>query len=335
MHRHDLQSNHSLIYRIAHLLAVLSIGATVVGGIGWYIYQLPYSPPGITPLELYVEIPSGSSARQVAELLEGKGVIRNAELFIFALRAQDAAQQIKSGQYYFGDPESLESVIERITTADYGLPTTRVTLVEGRANYQYAAQLAEEFEFVSEARFRTLAKPHEGYLFPDTYFFPNRSTAQELIDIMRANFDKQVAPLEEEIAASPYTLDEVITMASLVENEAGSASYETKQKVAGVLFRRLDEGMLLQADAVFSYIYQMHLPRVLYRHLEVDSPYNVYQNTGLPPGPIGNPGIDSIRATLNPIDEGYRYYLTGNDGNFYYATTLAGHEQNRRNYLQY
>jgi len=86
---------------------------------------------------------------------------------------------------------------------------------------------------------------------------------------------------------------------------------------------------------VFSYIFKQHLPRVLLKHLEVDSPYNIYKNTGLPPGPIANPGLDAIRATLNPIIDNSLYYLTGTNGIFYYASNLAAHERNRRNYIVY
>ncbi|MFW0870953.1 MAG: endolytic transglycosylase MltG [Patescibacteria group bacterium] len=335
MHPREVQSNN--LFRRYHLptLGAIFGGIIICTATLWYIYKLPYSPPGITSLDTYIQIAPGSTASGVAEQLETQGVIRDAGLFIILLRAQNLTGEIKSGTYYFNDPESLDTIIDRITSGRYGLPTIKITLPEGQANYQYANLLAERLEYISASRFRTLAAPYEGYLFPDTYFFPKRSTAQELIDIMRAQFDKQITPLAGEIEASPYTLDEIVIMASLVESEAGSASYATKQRVAGVLWRRIKEGMPLQADAVFSYIYQMHLPRVLYRHLEVDSPYNVYKNGGLPPGPIGNPGIDSIKATLDPIDEGYRYYLTGNDGTFHFAKTLVKHEQNRSLYLQY
>jgi len=159
--------------------------------------------------------------------------------------------------------------------------------------------------------------------------------SQDVVRIMEKNFDKKIAPYQSQIDASKYSLDQILTMASLVENEAGSASYLTKQRVAGVLWKRVDEGIPIQADAVFGFIYQEHLPRVLLRHLEVDSPYNLYKKTGLPPGPIGNPSIDSIRATLDPIITSNLFYLTGFDGKFYYAETNGGHERNRRQHLNY
>lgn len=315
---------------------VLVLIAGGLAAFAYYLYELPYMAPADAPYDTYVEIPQGATASSVAALLEEREVIRSGDFLLASLRILDKDGAIKSGTYFFDAPQSLKKVIERITNSQYNLPSQTITLFEGEANFEYAARLAEAFAYVSEDEFMREASGREGYLFPDTYTIPERATADEIVDMLYANFQSRIEPLEPQIEASLYSLDDIVTMASLVETEAGNASYETKQRVAGVLWTRYDRGMLLQADAVFSYIYQRHLPRVLYEHLEVDSPYNLYKYSGLPPGPIGNPGIDSIRATLNPVNpEGYLYYLTGNNGNFYYSRTLSGHEQNRRNYLRY
>ena len=322
------------------IIGIVAIACLVLvgGGIAFafYLYQLPQMAPSTGATDVYVEIPQGSSATTVATILEEQEIIRSADFMLLSMRMFGNDNAIKSGTYFFDSPQSLGEVIERVTTSDYQLPSRTITLFEGEANFEYAERLGAAFPYVYADEFTREAAGMEGYLFPDTYTIPERATTVEVIEILRDNFDARIEPLEEQIAASPYSLDDIITMASLVETEAGNASYETKQRVAGVLWRRYDIGMLLQADAVFSYIYQEHLPRVLYEHLEVNSPYNLYKYTGLPPGPIGNPGIDSIRATLNPVNpENYLYYLTGNDGKFYYSRTLSGHEQNRRNYLRY
>lgn len=328
---------HNHVFRFFWRLVLFGLLLIVaLLGMFYYLYHISFMAPGITATEIYIEIPSGSSASSVASLLEQEGIIRSKDAFLVSLKIAGLESSITSGTYYFAQPENLKEVIRRVTSSDYDLPSRKVTLFEGEANFKYAERLAEQFQYISQQEFVRQSRGLEGYLFPDTYTVPERITTDEIISIMRDNFDTRTASLEEEIAASIYSLDQIVTMASLVETEAGNASYETKQRVAGILWKRLEIGMMLQADAVFSYIYQEHLPRVLFRHLEVDSPYNLYQNTGLPPGPIGNPGLDSIRATLNPVNpEGYLYYLTGNDGKFYYAKTLARHEQNRRNHLQY
>jgi len=187
---------------------------------------------------------------------------------------------------------------------------------------------------VNAAELIRLSKGKEGFLFPDTYSVPVNADTKEFIDILEKNYKTRTSVVRTQIEGSQYTEQQIITMASLVESEAGSASYATKQRVAGVLWKRIQIGMPLQADAVFSFIYQKHLPQVLFSHLEVDSPYNVYKNTGLPPGPISNPGIDSIRATLNPNIKDDLFYITGKDGVFYYARTLAGHNTNIVNHLR-
>ncbi len=330
-----MSSFHTTVFTLLYRIAIYALLMVACIGVGfWYVYQLPYQQPGVVALDTYVEIPTGASATRAGELLESAGIIRSADVFLVALKLSGKTGDIKSGEYYFNTPQKLETIIGRVTSSAYGLPTKTVTLFEGEPNFEYAQRLANQFEYVTESEFMRLAKNQEGYLFPDTYNIPLRASTQEVIDKLRANFDRRTESLQDQINASQYNRDQIVTMASLIETEAGNASYETKQKVAGVLWRRIEIGMPLQADAVFSYIYQEHLPLVLFKHLEVDSPYNVYKNTGLPPGPIANPGIDSIRAALNPVDTGNLFYITGKDGVFYYAKTFAGHNQNIRNYLR-
>ena len=151
---------------------------------------------------------------------------------------------------------------------------------------------------------------------------------------MRNNFDLKIRGLKFSFIASDRTMEEIITMASLIEAEAGVAGYETKQWVSGVLWRRIEIGMLLQVDAVFSYINQEHISQVLFKHLEIESPYNTYKYPGLPPTPVSNPDLDSIRAALFPVDTGNLFYITGNDGYFYYGRTLDEHNQNIQNHLR-
>jgi len=326
---------HKTIFKwLYRLVGLVFLFVLCVGVFAWYLYKLPYEQPGILVLDTYIEVPSGSSAHKVGELLEEAGIIRSSDVFVLMLQLADKTGAIKSGSYYFDKPQTLEVVVNRVTNSNYGLPTKKITLFEGEPNFKYAERIASQFEYVTESEFKRLAAPHEGYLFPDTYNIPLRATSDEIIQKLRNNFEKRTANLADEIKVSQYTLDEIVTMASLIETEAGSASYETKQKVSGVLHRRIRIGMPLQVDAVFSYIYKKHLPLVLFKHLEVDSPYNVYKNTGLPPGPIANPGLDSIRAALKPVDTGNLFYITGNDGVFYYAKTFAGHSTNIRNHLR-
>ncbi len=302
-----------------------------------YVYFFIAEAPENFPKDQFIEIKSGSPLSVIADEFEKQGVISSATLFKIGVYATGNQQQLKSGTYYFTKPLRIEEIIRKVINGSFEVPTERVTILEGQAAYQFASSIAQALPLIDEAELLSLIQQEkkEGYLYPDTYFFPQDAEEDDVIRIMEKNFTKKIEKYVADIEKSPYTLDQILTMASLVENEAGAASYDTKRKVAGVLWNRVGVNMPIQADAVFSYIYQEHLPRVLFRHLEVESPYNIYKYTGLPPGPIGNPSIEAIRATIDPIDTDYLFYLTGFDGKFYYSKTNSGHEQNRRRHLNY
>ena len=313
------------------LLIMVIAGSTVLlnhtlAGSAAFIQNTDQNPTVVT-------IPSGSSVVSIASILNEQGIISSPLYFRTLVKIEGLESSLRAGTYYFSRSEPVREVIARLESSDYRIPTNRVTLIEGEPRFKQVKRLESAIDDFDSDEYLAQTESLEGFLFPDTYAIPVTATTGEIISTMRKNFDTRIASLEEEIASSPYSLPEIITMASIIETEA-DGNYQTKQQVAGVLYRRLSIGMPLQADAVFSFIFEKHLPQVLFRHLEVDSPYNIYKNTGLPPGPIGNPGLDSIRAALNPIDTGNLYYITGKDGRFYYAKTFAEHNQNIRKYLR-
>jgi UPF0755 protein len=215
-----------------------------------------------------------------------------------------------------------------------------VRIQEGDPNFLIAEAFTKNkaFKNFSKERFLDLAKDSEGYLYPDTYSFSPYVTEETIIKTMKNNFYKKAGKLVDKIEKSNKSLDKILTMASLIEKEAGNTPMSIKKRVSGILWRRIEIGMPLQVDAVFSYIYQKHLPRTLYSHLKVDSPYNTYKNKGLPPTPIGNPSVSSIEAALYPTKTKDLFYITGKDGKFYYSRTSAGHNENiskyRINYIK-
>jgi UPF0755 protein len=149
---------------------------------------------------------------------------------------------------------------------------------------------------------------------------------------MQNTYEERLTPLREQIATSGYTEKEIITLASIIEREANSET--SMRMVSGVLHNRLSIDMALQVDAVFEYAIGRGSAELTESDLLLDSPYNTYTRAGFPPTPIGNPGMVAILAALNPIQHNYLYYLTGTDGEFYYAETFDRHRQNKARYLR-
>lgn len=295
------------------------------------MYYVMFSAPADFPSESLVVIQRGAVAGAVAEQLADARVIRSPFLFKLLLRLDGSSGDIQMGAYRFESPQNLFIVARRLVRGDYGLPPIRLTFVEGVTVREMATQVEEALPQISRNVFLTAARSHEGYLFPDTYFLSPSATAESIITTMRANFDTKAIPFFPEIQASGHSLSDIVIMASLVEKEARTS--ESRKIVAGILWNRLARGMLLQVDAVFGYIYDRDTFSPSFADLQVQSPYNTYLHKGLPPTPINNPGLDSLRAVLNPTKTDYVYYLTGKDNLMHYATTYAGHRENQRRYL--
>ena len=161
---------------------------------------------------------------------------------------------------------------------------------------------------------------------------PKDYTALELFTLMRSTFDAKIAPLDTEIQNHSLSLDEIIILASILEREANSL--DSKRIVSGILQTRLDIGMALQVDASMEYVLQKPLSLLTAEDLDTDSPYNTYLYPDLPPTPIGNPGLEAIEAVLNPEPSDYLFYITGDDGNFYYARDFEEHKINIARHLR-
>ncbi len=312
--------------RYAWQWATVGLLAVLIGGC-----RLAIAPPADFSPGSTVVIAPGASAPSVAQTLADEHIIAHPVLLRAALRAIGASDRVQAGVYRFDAPENLLVVLYRLVTADYGLPPVRLTFVEGTTVREMAAQIATAFPGISSSDFFAAGQPDEGYLFPDTYFFSPSANTASVIAMMRANFDAKIAPLMGDLRASGRSLADTVTLASLVEKEARTTA--NRRIVAGILDNRLKLGMPLQVDAVFGYIYGRDTYSPSYADLTVDSPYNTYTHKGLPPGPIDNPGLDSLEAVLNQTKTNYLYYLTDRNGVMHYATTYAQHQANLRKYL--
>lgn len=295
-------------------------------------YQFAFGAPHTFVPKTIVEIPSGASASEAAKALAAAHVIAHPSIFTLALRVSGQSANIQAGLYEFDAAGNVFSAARRVVEGEYGLSPVRLTFTEGTTIREDAERISAALPNISPSDFTTAAEHQEGYLFPDTYFLQPGMSAEAIVATMRSNFDAKLAPLASEIIASGHSLHDILTMASIIEKEARTD--EDRHMISGILWNRIRLHMPLQVDAVFGYIYNRDTYSPSFADLEVDSPYNTYSHQGLPPGPINNPGLDAIKATLEPTKTNYLYYLTDAKGVMHYATTYAGHQENLRKYLK-
>ena len=279
-------------------------------------------------------IKQGEGLDEIANSLSSEKLIRNKIVFYFVVKSQKADKKIQAGDFRLSGSMNLHEIIK---TLQHGTLDSWITFIEGLRKEEIAQVISKNFS-IPELEFIRLAP--EGYLFPDTYLIPTIATAQTIIDTMKLNFDKKYS---EDLILKAKNLkltdEQVITLASLVEREARYA--DDRKTVASIVYKRWKADWPLQIDATVQYAlgYQEQektwwKKNLSQQDLKIDSNYNTYKNTGLPPGPICNPSLSSIKAVVN-ADENtpYWYYLTDKNGVMHYATTYAGHQANRRKYL--
>lgn len=317
-------------------VAVIILLITLAGGVTWWRWS--GKPVGGTK-KARIVIARGASAAKIGDELTRRGIIRSSRGF--SLRARwtlPATDSIKPGVYDVASAESPSALLRRFVNGD--VATMIVTFPEGFTVAQVAARLAdrkladqdEVLRLVTrEGRTFKAAFPLpenlEGYLFPDTYYLPDGESARGIIQRMVDNFADRVArDHKEAIRRSGRPLSQIVTIASLIEREAQVPG--DRARIASVIYNRLEKRMPLQIDATVQYARGEHKSRLLYRDLEIDSPYNTYRNAGLPPGPIANPGLASIEAALAPDKTPYLYYVARRDGSHLFGRTMDEHRAN-------
>lgn len=306
------------------------IAVVVVIGVPAYIFFL--APPRAFPIDMFVHVDQGATLSNIATELAETGIIRSPLVFELFVRGIGGSRTIDAGTYRFDEPLSVISIARRLMRGDSGIPPVRVTFPEGLSVREMSEVAHDAVSQEFATAFFKEAKPYEGFLFPDTYLISTADTPAGLVAHMRQVFAAHTAMLEPGVQSSGRTLDEIIIMASLVEREANTDA--DRRIVAGILWDRLDLDMALQVDAVFGYILEKSAYAPTLEDLKINSPYNTYLYRGLPPTPIGNPGLGAIMAALEPTKTPYLYYLTGTDGTMYYARTFAEHQANRAKYLK-
>lgn len=326
---------------------VLWIGLLFVSILAFGAFQviLNQLKPISTSSEIVqVEIPKGSSSKKIGAILEENRLIRSRDLFYLFTRWKGLDQNLKAGTYNLDASWSLEEIAISLTKSNYG-PSVSFTIPEGYNLRQIAAKLAEKGLAQEDEFFITVASGQfayefleglpegeqrlEGFLFPDTYQVKENATAEEIINTMLRRFGeiytKEMRDRAQELGFSAL---EVVTMASIIEKE-GRLDKE-RPIIAGVFYNRLKEKWRLESCATVQYLLDEPKEVLLYRDLEIESPYNTYKYGGLPPGPIASPGKASLMAALYPAEVDYMFFVAEKDGSHYFSITLAEHEKATR-----
>ncbi|MEW5801210.1 MAG: endolytic transglycosylase MltG [bacterium] len=284
-----------------------------------------------------IEIQKGMSITEISYLLKKEKIIRDVWLFNLLTRLKPG-MIIKAGEYKLDSAMKLNTLHLLDILQEGKTVCHKVTIPEGCTIRQVAGilagrDLADQEKFIEVANDPNLARQLgieadslEGYLFPDTYYFSKGLPEKSVAEAMVARFHKAI-PLEweERCREMEFNLHQIITLASLIEKE--TSMQEEKPLISATYHNRLRDGMRLQCDPTVIYSLGSFNGTLTREHLSIDSPYNTYRICGLPPGPIANPGADSIRAALYPVKVGYRYFVSKNNGTHQFSCTLKEHNK--------
>jgi len=303
-------------------LALLAVAAAVA--VVWFDNRA--GEPGPLSEETTVVIPRGAGVQDIGNLLEQAGVVDDALLVVLRVRWRGDSRDLKAGEYAFAPQVSLDGVIDELAAGR--TVVHRLSVPEGLTSTQIVTLINAAPDLTGDA----VAAPDEGSLLPETYHFELGDTREAMVARMTAAMDQALGELWP--ARDPgiviETPEEAVILASIVEKETGVAA--ERAHIAGVFYNRLKRGMMLQSDPTVIYALtggDEELGRPLMRKdLDVDSPYNTYRNTGLPPGPIANPGVDALMAVLHPLDTDDLYFVADGSGGHAFAATLEEHNRN-------
>ncbi len=325
------------------LIAVVLIG---IGTLFYYFQRLNT----VNKENSYLIINSESSLEDISKQLQGKSIIKSKDTFLLYTKLNRFSNNIKGGNFIVKPNTSYKELSLKLQSSQSDF--TVVTIPEGFSFYQIAERLEkntsikkEDFLGVRVSNLTTnslvLNKTNiyyglEGFLYPDTYYVPNGATEKEIANLMFDRFnsvfsDKYVDRAKE----LGLDINDVITIASLIEKEAANDS--ERSKIAGVIYNRIEKGIPLQIDASVIYAItkgESKMKKVLYDNLKVQDPYNTYVNKGLPPGPIASPGKPSIEAALYPEEHDYLYYVVNGSGGHVFSKTYEEHLNNVKKYIK-
>lgn len=296
-----------------------------------YVYVSMYLPPSDFKKGTIIQIQNGDTVPDIVSSLYEHKVISSKILFGVMIRYYDIGRKLHPGDYLFDKEQNAYEVAMRLAKADYGVEEEKILVREGLSRSEMAEIFAKELPNFKTDDFMRLTMDDEGYLFPDTYSFFKSASTTDVINRMKNEFDEKTALYKNNALSQNKDWKDIIKIASLVELEGRTE--DDRAMIADIIYRRLSSDMPLQLDAPFLYYMNKASLQLTQEDLFTVSPYNTYRNKGLPPTPICNPGLESIKAALYPKQNEYIYYLSDKNGKIHFATTFDEHKKNKKEYL--
>jgi UPF0755 protein len=307
----------------------------------WQSVNKPLDPLKDKPQRFVIT--RGMTVSEIGTKLAKEGLIKSPFAFKLYVQFLGKTQDIKAGEFQLSPSEKMSEIVSKLMK---GPDLVWITFPEGLRREEIAIKIIKEIgvkdaqEFYSQ--FILASEGKEGFLFPDTYLVPKEITAQKMVDILYDNFNKKTNILISDINKTKMSLLEIVVLASLIERETNTES--ERPIVAGILLKRLENDWPLQVDASVQYAigsancreFKLDCkwwPILSKEDLNVESPFNSYKFRGLPPKPIANPGISSIKAVIFPEATDYWFYIHDTNGKIRFAKTLEEHQGNIRKYL--
>ncbi|MGG3924780.1 endolytic transglycosylase MltG [Metabacillus fastidiosus] len=345
-----------IVLTIFIVLLIVFLG--IIGGGYLYINSALKPVDPSNNKQITVSIPIGSSVSSIAKILKENGLIKDEKIFRYYVKFKNESG-FQAGKYTFTKAMSFQDIINGLKDGKVtNQAIFQLTIPEGRQLTEIAKIISNKTSYpedeilkkLTDKKFiQSLQKEYpniltdemygnnvkyalEGYLFPATYFYyEEKPTLEQIIDPMVEKTSKIVSKYYGELERNNLTVHQFLTMASLIEEEATAKA--DREKISSVFYNRLDEEMPLQTDPTVLYALGKHKDRVLYKDLEVDSPYNTYRNKGLPPGPIANAGEMSLTAALQPEQTDFLYFLATKEGEVIFTKTLQEHNKEKAKHI--
>lgn len=323
------------------LLGLIAVGGAGVAGFTFWLSGQGDNKGFAVEGNRMIRVKEGMSTADIAQLLHEKKLVKNPKAFGYQARWDGLATKLQAGMYQLKGGMTNKEIVDTFVKGKVSL--VKFVVPEGYSVKKIAAKLQTE-ELGNAEKFMAAAKDYapydymqvdnpavkfkaDGFIYPATYDFAYGTSEKKMLEAMVAVFDKRMEQegIKKAVAERNLKLHDVVNMAAMVELEAVYA--DEQPRIAGVFEKRVEIGMPIQSDTTIQYLLGKQKEVVLYKDLEIDSPYNTYKYPGLPPGPIGSPGLSAIKAVLNPEKTDYLYFVAEKDGHHRFSKTFAEHNK--------